>query len=52
MADLSVSYAGVKLKNPLLAASATETKDAKAMKKCIDAGFGGVVVKSLLAFNF
>jgi len=47
MADLSVSYAGIRLKNPLLAASATETKDAKAMKKCIDAGFGGVVVKSL-----
>ena len=47
MADLSTNYAGLKLKNPLLAASATETKDAKTMKKCIDAGFGGVVVKSL-----
>jgi len=47
MADLSTKYVGLKLKNPLLAASATETKDAKTMKKCIDAGFGGVVVKSL-----
>lgn len=47
MADLSTQYAGLNLKNPLLAASATETKDAKTMKKCIDAGFGGVVVKSL-----
>lgn len=47
MADLSTEYVGLKLKNPLLAASATETKDAKTMKKCIDAGFGGVVVKSL-----
>jgi len=47
MADLSTNYVGLKLKNPLLAASATETKDAKTMKKCIDAGFGGVVVKSL-----
>ena len=47
MADLTTNYAGLKLKNPLLAASATETKDAKTMKKCIDAGFGGVVVKSL-----
>lgn len=46
MADLTTNYAGLKLKNPLLAASATETKDAKTMKKCIDAGFGGVVVKS------
>jgi len=47
MADLSTKYVGLQLKNPLLAASATETKDAKTMKKCIDAGFGGVVVKSL-----
>jgi dihydropyrimidine dehydrogenase (NAD+) subunit PreA len=47
MANLSTNYVGLKLKNPLLAASATETKDAKTMKKCIDAGFGGVVVKSL-----
>jgi dihydropyrimidine dehydrogenase (NAD+) subunit PreA len=47
MANLSTKYVGLKLKNPLLAASATETKDAKTMKKCIEAGFGGVVVKSL-----
>jgi dihydropyrimidine dehydrogenase (NAD+) subunit PreA len=47
MANLSTNYVGLKLKNPLLAASATETKDAKTMKKCIKAGFGGVVVKSL-----
>ncbi len=47
MANLSTNYVGLKLKNPLLAASATETKDAKTMKKCIEAGFGGVVVKSL-----
>lgn len=47
MADLSVEYVGLKMKNPLLAASATETKDAKTMKKAVDAGFGGVVVKSL-----
>lgn len=47
MANLSVNYCGFKMKNPLLAASATETKDWKTMKKAIDAGFGGVVVKSL-----
>jgi dihydropyrimidine dehydrogenase (NAD+) subunit PreA len=47
MVDLSVNYCGFKVKNPLLAASATETKDWKTMKKAIDAGFGGVVVKSL-----
>jgi len=47
MVDLSVEFAGINFKNPIIAASATPTKDARAMKKAIDAGFGGVVAKSL-----
>lgn len=47
MIDLSVEFAGINLRNPIIAASATPTKDAKAMKKAVDAGFGGVVAKSL-----
>jgi len=47
MVDLSVEFAGVTFKNPVIAASATPTKDSKSMKKAIDAGFGGVVAKSL-----
>lgn len=47
MIDLSVEFAGINFKNPLIAASATPTRDAKAMKKAVDAGFGGVVAKSL-----
>jgi len=47
MVDLSVEFAGVLFKNPLIAASATPTKDAKAMKKAVEAGFGGVIAKSL-----
>jgi len=47
MVDLSVEFAGVSFRNPIIAASATPTKDAKAMKKAIDAGFGGVIAKSL-----
>jgi dihydropyrimidine dehydrogenase (NAD+) subunit PreA len=47
MPDLSVEFAGKTFKNPLVAASATPTKDRKAMKKAIDAGFGAVVAKSL-----
>ena len=47
MVDLAVSFAGEMLKNPLVAASATPTKDWKCMKKAADAGFGGVVAKSL-----
>ncbi|MHA1238771.1 MAG: 4Fe-4S binding protein [Candidatus Odinarchaeia archaeon] len=47
MVDLSVNFAGINFKNPLIAASATPTRDAKRMKKAINAGFAGVVAKSL-----
>jgi len=47
MPDLSVEFCGKTFKNPLVAASATPTKDRKAMNKAIDAGFGAVVAKSL-----
>jgi dihydropyrimidine dehydrogenase (NAD+) subunit PreA len=47
LVELAVNFAGIDFKNPLIAASATPTKDAKCMKKAIDAGFGGVVAKSL-----
>ena len=47
MVDLSVEFAGVTFKNPVIAASATPTKDAKSMHKAVKAGFGGVVAKSL-----
>ncbi|MFQ6094811.1 MAG: 4Fe-4S binding protein [Candidatus Bathyarchaeia archaeon] len=47
MVDLSVEFAGIDFKNPIIAASATPTKDARAMKKAVNAGFGGVVAKSL-----
>ena len=47
MVDLSVEVAGVTFRNPIIAASATPTKDAKSMKRAVDAGFGGVVAKSL-----
>lgn len=45
--DLSVDFVGISFKNPLVAASATPTKDAKCMKRAIDAGFAAVVAKSL-----
>lgn len=47
MADLSVKFAGVKFKNPVLAASAEPTLDLGLMRKCIEAGAGGVVAKSM-----
>lgn len=45
--DMSVDYCGFKLKNPILAASATPTHDPIACKKAADAGAAGVVLKTL-----
>ncbi len=47
MADLSIEFCGVKIKNPLVAASAEPTLNAHNMKKCIDTGAGGVIVKTM-----
>ncbi len=47
MADLSVSYLGLKLKNPIIAASSGLTASEKGVKRAIDAGAGAVVLKSL-----
>jgi dihydroorotate dehydrogenase (fumarate)/dihydropyrimidine dehydrogenase (NAD+) subunit PreA len=46
MADLSVKFAGVHFKNPVLLASAEPTFNYEAMKKGIDQGIGGLVAKS------
>lgn len=45
--DLSIEVMGKRFKNPILAASATPTKDAKYMRKCLEAGAGGVVAKTV-----
>jgi len=47
--DLSVNYCGVKMKSPIIAASATPTHDPIACKMAADAGAGGVVLKTLFA---
>jgi len=47
MANTEVEFCGVKIKNPLVAASAEPTLNAKNMKKCIDAGAGGVIAKTM-----
>ena len=46
MADLSVKFAGINFKNPVLLASAEPTFNYEAMKKGIDQGAGGVIAKS------
>jgi len=47
MADLSTSYMGINLKNPIITASSSLTSTLEGVKKCEDAGAGAVVLKSL-----
>lgn len=47
MANMEVNFCGVSMKNPLVAASAEPTLNAHNMKKCIDAGVGGVIAKTM-----
>ena len=47
MADLSTTYMGLSLKNPLLVASCSLTRNVDGVKKLADHGAGAVVLKSL-----
>jgi dihydroorotate dehydrogenase (fumarate) len=47
MADLSTTYMGLELKNPIIVGSSELTNKAKKVKKLADAGAGAVVLKSL-----
>ncbi len=45
--DLSTTYAGMRLKHPLVAAATGATRDADHALRCEDAGFSAVVLKSV-----
>ena len=47
MADLSNSYMGLDLKNPVIVASSDLTLTVDGVRKCEDAGAGAVILKSL-----
>ncbi len=47
MADLSVDFCGIKFKNPIIVASAEPSNSVLNIKKCIDNGASGVVVKTI-----
>jgi dihydroorotate dehydrogenase/Pyruvate/2-oxoacid:ferredoxin oxidoreductase delta subunit len=47
MANLTVQFCGVRIKNPVVSASAEPTLNAHNMKKCIDSGAGGVIAKTM-----
>lgn len=46
MADLSTTYMGLKLRNPLIVASCSLTNTVEGVQRCCDAGAGAVVLKS------
>ncbi|RKX92505.1 MAG: dihydroorotate oxidase [Spirochaetes bacterium] len=47
MADLSTTYMGLTLKNPIIVASSSLTSSVDGVKRCEDAGAGAVILKSL-----
>ncbi|MCF0174571.1 MAG: diguanylate cyclase, partial [Bacteroidales bacterium] len=47
MADLSTSFAGIKLSNPIIISSSGLTKSAENNVRLAEAGAGAVVIKSL-----
>jgi dihydroorotate dehydrogenase subfamily 1 len=48
MADLTVSFLGMKLKNPLIMAAGPLSRDGSAMKKALDAGVGAVITETIV----
>ena len=47
MADLKTQYMGLNLPNPLVVASSGITGSIDGVRRCIDAGAGAVVLKSM-----
>jgi dihydroorotate dehydrogenase (fumarate) len=47
MTDLSTTYMGLRLRNPIVVASCSLTKTSEGVSRCAEAGAGAVVLKSL-----
>jgi dihydroorotate dehydrogenase/Pyruvate/2-oxoacid:ferredoxin oxidoreductase delta subunit len=47
VADLSVELAGIRLKNPIIVGAGPNSKNFPEARRCIEAGFGAVVIRSL-----
>lgn len=52
MIDLSVQFAGINFKNPIMLSSAEPTYSFEGMKKGIDKGIGGLITKSWCSADF
>ncbi|OGV96890.1 hypothetical protein A2W24_03735 [Microgenomates group bacterium RBG_16_45_19] len=49
--SLNIEFAGKTFKNPVIAASGIVTNNLYSTKKCIEAGVGGVIIKSVVYYN-
>jgi dihydroorotate dehydrogenase (fumarate)/dihydropyrimidine dehydrogenase (NAD+) subunit PreA len=47
MANLEVDFCGLKFKNPVLIASIETTNSPEVIRECVDAGAGGMIIKTL-----
>ena len=52
MADLTTSYMGLKLRNPIIVSSSDLTKTPSGIIRCYEAGAGAVVLKSIFEEQF
>lgn len=52
MADLTTSYMGLELRNPIIVSSSDLTRDEEGIKRCRDNGAAAVVLKSLFEEQF
>ena len=48
MIDISTSYMGIQLNNPIVVASSSLTGTLEGVRKCAEAGAGAVISKSLV----
>ena len=47
MANLEVEFCGLKFKNPVVVASLETTNSPEVIRECVDAGAGGMIIKTL-----
>jgi dihydroorotate dehydrogenase subfamily 1 len=47
MADMSIEFSGIRLKNPIIVASAEPSNSVENIKQCIDYGAGAVITKTI-----
>lgn len=47
MANLALEFCGVKFKNPIVIASIETTNSPEVIRSCVDAGAGGMIIKTL-----